>query len=92
MAPGERTRGDPSIEAPPVQRKVGKDRGDLVAAILRGCVSIEDFVDAARGVLSEEEVRDRHDRAPNWGQFRMVISNRMRGEIGKRRKVLVNAR
>lgn len=68
------------------------DRGDLVALMLRACSSVDDFVEAARGVVPEAEVRRRHAEAANFGQFRMVVANRIRGEIARERQRMGAAR
>jgi hypothetical protein len=67
-------------------RKVGPDKGDETAKLLRECVTEEDFVRACDGVLPAEEVRTRFKNCPNFGQFRMTLGNRIRGEIARSRK------
>ncbi len=76
----------------PTRRADAKDRGDAVASLLRGCRSEDEFVEASRGVLPEDEVRGRYAFAPNFGQFRMVIANRMRQEIARVRAAMIAER
>ncbi len=70
----------------------GSVRDDLVATQLSGCVTLADYLGVTAGVIDAGEVRTRWDRAPNVGQFRMVIANRMRGEIARERARLMAAR
>lgn len=58
---------------------------DLVATLLLACRTVDEFVAATAGVVPEAEVRERFAKASNVGQFRMVIGNRMRGEIARAR-------
>ncbi len=67
-------------------RRTGNDRGDEVAKLLRECNSIEEIISACDGIIDAAELRERHKKAPNFGQFRMVVGNRLRGEIARRRK------
>ena len=59
-------------------------RRDPVSRILAKCQSPSEIGTAAVafGVDSDEVMR-RGKTAPNFGQFRMAIGNRMRGELGK---------
>lgn len=62
-------------------------RNDGVAAELAKCNTAAEIGNLGmRFGLSEKEVRARARSAPNFGQYRMVIGNRIRGVVGKIRK------
>lgn len=63
--------------------KNGKRR-DAVGRILADCQAPSEIgaVAVVFGVGPKEVIR-RGKNAPNFGQFRMVIGNRIRGELGK---------
>jgi hypothetical protein len=61
---------------------------DAVSRLLAPCRSLEDFLEATKGILPEDEVRGRFAAAANFGQLRMVIGNRMRGEIAWARSAM----
>lgn len=79
----------------PTARRIcnrGSVRDDYVARRLEQCCTLDDYITVTAGVLDRTEVCARWDRAPNVGQFRMVIANRMRGEIARERARLMAAR
>jgi len=58
------------------------NRNDAIADALSKCENAADI--AALGMkfgLTEQEVKTRAKSAPNFGQFRMVIGNRIRGVV-----------
>lgn len=63
--------------------KNGKRR-DAVGRILAGCQTPSEIgaVAVVFGIGPKEVIR-RGRNAPNFGQFRMVCGNRIRGELGK---------
>lgn len=70
----------------------GSIRDDYVSTLLASCEGLDDYLRVTAGVIDELEVRRRWVEAPNVGQFRMVVGNRMRGEIKRERARLVAAR
>jgi hypothetical protein len=59
-------------------------RGDKVALELAKCVTVDQIVELASEILPEKEVRERFKNAKNFGLFRMVIGNRIRGELARK--------
>lgn len=70
------------------KRKLSNNqRNDAVATELAKCDSAATVgYMAMKFGISEQEVRARVKSAPNFGQFRMVIGNRIRGIANKIRK------
>lgn len=69
------------------RRVTSHNRNDQVAAELAKCNSASEVgAFAMRFGLSEREVRTRAKAAPNFGQYRMVIGNRIRGIVNRIRK------
>jgi hypothetical protein len=72
---GVRMKGD--------ARVASNGRGDRVAEELARCVDVDSLVEFATEFLPAAEVKGYLSRAPNFGQFRMVIGNRIRGTISR---------
>lgn len=58
-------------------------RGDRVAQELANCKDVDSLVAFASEFIPEGDVREYLGKAPNFGQFRMVIGNRIRGAINR---------
>lgn len=58
-------------------------RGDRVAEELAKCSDVDSLVSFASEFLDPAKIEVYRDRAPNFGQFRMVIGNCIRGAINR---------
>jgi len=58
-------------------------RGDRVAEELAKCTDVDSLVSFASEFLDPAKIAVYRDRAPNFGQFRMVIGNCIRGAINR---------
>jgi len=65
------------------KRKLTSHRNDEIGEALAACTKPSDFADfAAKAGITDKEIADRAASAPNFGQFRMTLGNRIRGIIG----------
>lgn len=68
------------------ERAASDGRGDRVAQELAACTDVPSLVAFANEFLDPEKVQQYLDKAPNFGQFRMVIGNCIRGAINRAAK------
>ncbi len=68
-------------------RKVSTGRADKVTEVLSKCNTRDEISDlCSKFGMTEGELDYRWRRAPNFGQFRMVIGNRLRGISSRMKK------
>lgn len=66
------------------ERKVSNARSDSVSENLGDCQTPEEIAAfAAQFGINQDEINERVEKAPNFGQFRMVIGNRIRGIVNR---------
>lgn len=66
------------------KRKTTVARQDAVSEKLAECTTPEQVVELAGDFgIRADELTERAKRAPNFGQFRMVIGNRIRGVVNR---------
>lgn len=66
------------------QRKIGTSKADAVSDAMAECVTPSDVAELAQKFgLTDDEIMHRAEVASNFGQFRMVIGNRIRGVCHK---------
>lgn len=65
-------------------RKVAEGRQDAISKGIANCATPEDFVKLGNKFgIREAEVVERATAAPNFGQFRMTMGNRLRGIVAR---------
>jgi hypothetical protein len=65
-------------------RKTSTARSDSVSERLSECETPEEIAAFAMEFgLSQKEIKERVEKAPNFGQFRMVVGNRIRGIVNR---------
>lgn len=65
------------------ERIASMGRGDRVAEELAACKDVDSLVAFASEFIDKADVVAYLNRAPNFGQFRMVIGNRVRGAVNR---------
>ena len=64
------------------QRRLHKSRQDPVSEELANCNGVDEIAAlAVKFGITDEEIRSRMSHAPNFGQFRMVVGNRLRSVV-----------
>jgi len=64
-------------------RVASAGRGDRVAEELANCNDVDSLVAFASEFIPKEDVLAYLAKAPNFGQFRMVLGNRIRGAVNR---------
>ncbi len=66
------------------ERKVGAGKQDSVTEELSKCENLDQMRDLASNFgITKKEMEHRVDAAPNFGQLRMVVGNRIRGVLSR---------
>jgi hypothetical protein len=65
------------------ERVASEGRGDRVAQELAKCTDVGSLVAFANEFLDADKVQSYLEKAPNFGQFRMVVGNCIRGAISR---------
>lgn len=75
------------------RRHIVGGKQDNVTKTLNSCSTVADIAKAApRFGVPASEVRERAKTAPNFGQLRMVVGNRMRGEMSRKTRSSAHGR
>jgi hypothetical protein len=66
------------------ERKTSTARNDQVSERLSDCGTPSEVAEFAMDFgITQKEIKERVEKAPNFGQFRMVIGNRIRGIVNR---------